>query len=326
MSMKNLHRKVKHYVSELHTIVHSDQTIAQALEELRSREIHDKILYFYVVDDENHLVGVISARDLLLRPQHMSITEVMDKNVITLNEEQNLAEAMALLETQHLLALPVLDKDKKLLGVIDVGHYLEESVDVANTKQRLQIFQMLGFFLDEGKKPSVWKSYRTRMPWIFCNMFGGLACAVISRIYEPVLSNVIILAMFIPLVLSLSESISMQSMTQSLSLLPNSKFLNEHPIKIGFRQWKLFCLLAITCGLVVGGASILWGDGVGPAVTICFAIMISVVLTAFIGAFVPVLLHTRRLDPKFASGPIVLMSADIFTTLIYLSLATWLLL
>lgn len=324
--MKNLDKKIRNYVSTVHSIVYEDQSIEEALKELRQKDIHDKILYFYVVDQEYHLVGVVSARDLLLKPQQLSIGEIMDKNVVTLQADQNLAEAMALLETQHLLALPVLDENNKFLGVIDVGHYLEESVDVANTKQRLQIFQMLGFFLDEGKKTSVWNSYKSRMPWIFCNMLGGIGCAIISRFYQDVLSKVLILAMFIPLVLSLSESISMQSMTQSLNMPSNQRLFNENPFRAVFRQWKLFVMLGVSCGVIVGSTSLLWGDGIGPAITICFGIMFSVVITALIGSMVPVLLHSKRLDPKVASGPVVLMSADILTTLIYLSLAYFLLL
>jgi len=326
MPFSNLHRSAQECAYKVQTTIREDQTIDQALSYLRKKHIEDKILYFYALDEEEKLVGVVSARDLLLNESATLISDIMDTNVISLPSTHTLQEAMAILEMQRLLAIPVLDKDGKFLGVIDVSHYLEKSIDVANTKQRFQIFQMLGFVIDEGKKTSTLKSYSRRMPWIFCNMFGGIACAIISRIYEDVLSHVLILAMFIPLVLSLSESISMQSMTQNLNR-PNPKSLIKGSLlRSVFIQWKLFALLGITCGVVVGALSLLWGDGVGPAITIMISIMISVLLTALIGAAVPIFLHARRLDPKVASGPIVLMCADVFTTIVYLSIASMLLL
>jgi len=76
--------------------------------------------------------------------------------------------------------------------VIDVGIYLEEKIDVASARHRSDIFQMIGMYIEEGKKPSPWQGYRSRMPWIFCNMFGGFACAVISRVFELVLAKVLL--------------------------------------------------------------------------------------------------------------------------------------
>ncbi len=321
MVARNLEKKVGEYVSEVHTLVYDNQTIEEAIEELRKKDIHDKILYFYVVDDERHLVGIISTRDLLLKSKNTSIKTVMNKNVVTLKSDQSLHEAMKLLETMSLLAIPVLDEKDRFLGIIDIGHYVEESIDVANTKQRLQIFQMLGFVLEEGRKVSPWKSYKSRMPWIFCNMFGGIACAIISAFYQVVLSKMIILAMFFPLILSLSESISMQAMTQNLNVPINKRTLANHPVRSVLRQWKLFSMLAVSCGLVVGIISIFWRDGLHASFVISISIIVSVILTAFVGAIVPVILQSKKLDPKVASGPVVLMSADILTTIIYLTIA-----
>lgn len=325
MSLRNLEKTVGEYITKVHTLVYDNQSIEEAIEELRKKEIHDKILYFYVVDEKERLVGVISARDLLLNSKSTSIKTVMNRGVITLRKNQSLHEAMKLLETKNLLAIPVLDEEDRFIGIIDINHYIEEAIDVANAQQRLQTFQMLGFFLEEGKKSSAWHSYKSRMPWIFCNMLGGIGCAIISAIYHVVLSKVIILAMFFPLVLSLSESISMQAMTQNLNVPIHKKLLATHPLKSVFKQWKLFVMLALTCGIIVGVISILWGDGLGPPIVISIAIMISVVLTAFVGAMVPVLLQSKKLDPKVASGPVVLMAADILTTVIYLSMAYFLL-
>lgn len=319
---KDLSRLVKDYVVFPKTTVNVSFTIEEAIDYLRNKHIGDKIIYIYVVDDENHLKGVVPVRALLLSDTSLKIADVMITSVVCLRGSQTLEEAIQFLESHRLLALPVVDDDKKLLGVIDVDLYLEESVDVAQSKRRSDIFQMIGVYIEEEKKFNPIRSYSLRMPWIFCNMIGGFACAIISRVYELVLAKVLLLAMFIPLVLTLSESISMQSMTQSLEMTNNSSKIRSIFCRI-FKRSIVVAMIAITSGVIVGAISLFWGDGVWPGITIAAGIMISVYITAMIGSIVPLALHAWRWDPRVASGPVVLMFADVITTTIYLALATW---
>jgi len=323
MEKKNFNKPLRDFITPVRTTIHVDQTIEEALKFLRDKHIEEEIIYIYVVNDERKLVGVVPTRKLLLSELDTPISSIMDVDLICLNSDQSLQEAMEFLESHRLLALPVIDDKKHLLGVIDVGHYLEEKVDVANARRRIDIFQMIGMVVEEGKRDSLWHGYRSRMPWIFCNMFGGVACAVILRVYEPVLVKVLLLAMFIPLLLTLSESISMQSMTQSMQLLKRKTSHFKYVIQSLIREWQTVVLLGITSGIVVGAVSLFWGDGFTPSFTIGFAIMASVIISASIGSSIPLILHARRWDPRVAAGPVVLMFADVITTLIYLTLGTW---
>ena len=250
----------------------------------------------------------------------------METSLVVLSGEQTLQEAMEFFESHHLLALPVVDENRHLLGVIDVEFYLEEKVDVANARRRSDIFQMIGIYVEEGKKPTPWKGYQSRMPWIFCSMFGGFSCALISRAFELVLAKVLLLAMFIPLLLTLSESISMQSMTESIQLIKRKSCHMRYVLLSLIREWQTVAFLAVSSGLIVGAVSLFWGDGILPSLTIGFGVMISVYLSAMIGSTIPILLHTKKWNPHVAAGPVVLMFADVVTTFIYLALATlWLL-
>lgn len=323
MTEKDLKKPLKDFVVPVRTTIHIDHTIEEALHYLQNKHIDDEIIYIYVVDDERRLVGVVPTRRLLLNEPHTPITKIMSTHLVSLKGDQTLQEAMEFLETHHLLALPVVDEQNHLLGLIDVGLYLEEKVDVATSRRRTDIFQMIGMYIEEGKRMGPWKGYLARMPWIFCNMFGGIACAVISRIYELVLSDVLLLAMFIPLVLTLSESISMQSMAQSMQLIKKRSRKWRYTLHMLMREWQVVALMAITSGCIVGSISLLWGDGIAPGVTIMFGIMISIYVTSIIGSAIPLILHAHRLNPRVAAGPVVLMCADVFTTLIYLTLGTW---
>ncbi|MCB1107296.1 MAG: magnesium transporter [Chlamydiia bacterium] len=322
MTEKDLSRPLRQFIIPVRTTIHVEHTVEEALRYLRDKHITDEIIYIYVVDEERKLIGVVPTRRLLLTPPEVPIREIMGTHLISLRGDQTLQEAMEFLETHHLLALPVVDDHNHLLGVIDVGLYLEEKVDVATARRRSDIFQMIGMYVEEGKRPTPLQGYRSRMPWIFCNMFGGFACAIISRVFELVLAKVLLLAMFIPLVLTLSESISMQSMTQSMQLLKGHRRWS-YTLGSLIREWQVVALLAISSGVIVGLASLLWGDGIGPGLTIMFGIMCSVYITATIGSAIPLILHARKWDPRVAAGPVVLMFADVLTTLIYLSLGTW---
>jgi magnesium transporter len=233
---------------------------------------------------------------------------------------------MELLSTHQLLALPVVDAQQRLKGVIDIQIYLDESFDIASARHSSDVFQILGLTIEMGRKKSPWKSYRIRMPWILCNMAGGIACAAISFYFQAVLAKVLLLAMFIPLILTLSESISMQSMTQSLHLVRQPKISTRRILNKIFLEGKMVILLALTCGISIGFISLLWGGGFGPSIAIALSLFVSISLSASAGASIPLILYARSMDPKVASGPVVLMLADVLTTAIYLSLATWLLL
>ncbi len=326
MSHKDLSRKVKDLVVPVQTIVRPFQTIAEALSSLRRKRIDNKIIYFYVVDEEDCLIGVVPTRTLLLKDPEERISDVMEKNVVCLKEDQNLEQAMQALSSHHLLALPVVDEKHRFCGVIDVQLYLEENIDIARSQRSMDIFQFLGISLEEGLIRHPLKGYAKRMPWIFCNMIGGIGCAIISHFFKVVLSEVIILAMFIPLVLSLSESISMQSMTQSLQLLRKQKQSWRRIFVRVFSEVKIVALMSATSGVIVGVLSLLWDSGVGASCVIAVGLTTSILLSASMGSLIPLFLHARQLDPKVASGPIVLTLADVVTTTIYLSLASlWLL-
>lgn len=323
MAHTDFSKPVKDFAFAVHTVLYADQTIAEAIASLRSRKIDEKVIYFYVVDVEDRLVGVISTRALLLKDPSLRIGDIMAKSVICLREEQTLQDAMELLTEHHLLALPVVDGNRQIRGAIDVQLYLEESIDMADARRGHDVFQILGLTLEEGKKHTLWKSYRIRMPWIFCNMIGGIACAIISFFFQNVLAKVLLLAMFIPLILTLSESISMQSMTQSIHFVSHTRISWRKLFLRVLLEARMVLFLALTSGILIGFVSLFWGGGVIASATIAVALTVSISVSASIGASIPLILFAKKLDPKVASGPVVLMLADVITTAIYLSLATW---
>lgn len=318
---EKLKKTVKEVARKVDSRLFVHQTVDEAIQYIRKTHSLDRgVLYFYAVDERGKLIGTVSTRDLLVSSPETPLSKIVNVKIKTLQSHHTVYEGLMLMQKHHLLALPVIENGI-FLGILDIQTYFDETVELNSTKKRQEIFQTLGLVLEDGPKQSIWMKYRMRMPWILCNMIGGIVCAIISDFYEIVLLKVIVLAMFIPLVLSLSESISMQSMTQSMYQIGKYNAFWKEAIRYIYQEAKLFILISLTSGIIVGGLSFLWGDGWGPGIVIAISIIISILVTAIIGALVPLILHTWKLDPKVASGPIVLMFADIITTSIYLGLA-----
>ncbi|MCH9621391.1 MAG: Magnesium transporter MgtE [Chlamydiia bacterium] len=325
MKRKHLDHQIENYLRNTQNILELDQSIAEAITSIREKDYDQKKPYFYVLDDKSHLIGIVSIKTLLNFSPEAPLKDAIKTNVHITHSEQSMFEALALMQKFHLLSLPVI-KQGAFVGVIEIQEFFEEELEITSKRKRLQIFQMLGILVEEGPTKSIWRKYIHRMPWVFCNMLGGILCAVISDFYEVVLVHVIVLAMFIPLVLSLSESISMQAMTVSIYLMTHKRQKWRKIFRYTFREIGLYVLIALTASLSVGLLSLLWREGIGPSFIICVSIFISIIVTAILGAMIPIILYRWKLDPRVASGPIVLMFADVITTMIYLSLAFWLLL
>lgn len=311
--------------TQVDTTISIDATIEEALALIRNKTVHHSIVYFYVVDHQQHLVGVVSARQLLLSPLHQKVSDVMQSWVAKLKVNQTIKDALELFDRHPLLALPVVDHEGKLLGAVDVQMVTHEKVNWADQHNRAALFQMIGITLEDEKKSTVWHNYSRRMPWLLCNVFSGLVCAMISRFYEHVLAQFLILTFFIPLVLTLSESISMQSMAQSLQLLRRPRFSWHVVVKKLFQDGQVVTLLALTSSFLMILIALSWGGNFGPALAIGGGVLCSILSSALFGTLLPVFFHRMKLDPKVASGPMVLMTTDILTMTLYLSLALYIL-
>ena len=327
-SSNDLDRPVREFLTPIDTTVEADLTVEQALARIRARPLEHEVIYFYVVDGEGKLDGVVPTRRLLLSEPDRPIDQIMQRTVVRLPAEATLAEALEDFAIHRLLALPVVDEQGRLLGVIDVRLYAEEAIDLAQANRADELFQMIGLSVEQARHGTALAGYRLRMPWLLCNIASGIVCAFIALAFEEVLDTVVMLAMFIPLVLTLSESVSMQAMSMALQFLHRQQIpWNAVRKRVGM-EWRTATLLGATGGAIVAAASLFFsaGDVTHPAPIMLLSVALSMFVSAMVGLGIPIGLHAARLDPRVASGPVVLMLADVITTAAYLGLATaWLL-
>ncbi len=326
ISQRDLDSEIRAFTDPYPYIFTITQTVEEVLSALQSKKIEKKVEYLYVTDKENKLVGLLNLPDLLYNSPKTPLIDLIDTDILSVCEEDSLEKGLKLLANNQILVVPVVNKEKQLVGVLEILPHAqdpkEEVTKVHYKNLKEDIFQFIGFSIEQRKQASPWHEYRLRMPWLLCNLVGGLVCAVISEFLQAPLVEVVLLAFFIPLVLGLGESIGIQSMTLSLRFL--------HIRKVHWRQvWRRIVveskssfLLGCTSAIIVCFFYFAWSIDLLPILSIGISVIGAMVAAALFGAIFPILLHALHLDPKVAAGPVVLMMADVITITIYLGLST----
>ena len=300
------------------------QTVGEIIEILRREPPGERIIYFYVVDDAGHLRGVVPTRKLLLSPPERQVVDIMLQRVVALPKNSTVRAACELFAIHRFLALPVVDSERRLLGVVDIELYTDELDELSDAEKRNDLFQAIGVSAGEsGNSPL--RAFGRRFPWLGCNLLGGLICAGLASVFQAELSRVVALALFIPVVLNLAESVSSQSVSLTLHVLRGQKPSWRFIARGLWQELATGLMLGSACGAVVGLAALLWLGKLRIGLVLLGGIGSGVAVSAALGLTLPVALRLMKLDPKVAAGPIALAAADVATLFAYLGFARWLL-
>jgi magnesium transporter len=270
------------------------------------------------------LVGVVPTRRLLLAPSDKVIAEIMIAAVVAIPDGATVLEACEFFTLHRLLAFPVVDAHRRLIGVVDVDLYTEELAETGEEgpSDRDDIFQLIGVRLTRSQQARPLRAFRGRFPWLLCNIAGGTLAAILAGLYQDQLNwQRAVLALFIPVVLALAESVAIQSVTLTLDsmrgTIPTWRDLLQrvrHEVMTGL-------LLGAAAGLLVGAIAALWQGIALLFVIVLGGIAIGVTGGAVCGLAIPYALHLLSRDPQVAAGPIALATADVIVLLAYFNLA-----
>ena len=305
------------------TRLYAGQTVGQALDWLRKHPPGGRILYFYVVDVEGRLVGVVPTRRLVLSPPETPIDDLMVRRVISLPAEATVLDACEFFIQHRLLALPVVDADKVLLGQVDVELYTDEMAVLAAAERparRDDLFALIGVRLAAARQGSAAAAFRTRFPWLLCNIGGGLLAAFLSGLYEDLLQAVVAVSLFIPVVLTLAESVAIQSVSLAVEGLAGPRPTWRAMLPRLWRELAAGGLIGLAAGAVVAAVALAWLRNGRVALSLLGGIAGGVAVAAGVGLAVPTVLHLMKRDPHVAAGPIALVLADLLTLLLYYNL------
>lgn len=299
------------------------QTVAEALAALRATPPGGRIVYFYVVDDDDRLKGVVPTRRLLLSEPTARVEEIMVKRVTAIPHTATVLDACEFFTMHKLLAFPVVDAERRLLGLVDVELYtgeLAESGEDEPDTARDDLFQLIGVHLTAAEQKSVGPAFRRRFPWLLCNVGGGLIAGLLTDIYADV-STLAVVTPFIPVVLAVAESVAIQSVTLALQLLHGATPTWGMVPKASARESLVGLLLGVGCGLIVGAIAYFWMGAAWVGFALSGAMAGGVAVAAAVGLSLPLALKLLKRDPSIASGPIALAAADMAALLVFFNLA-----
>ncbi|HJZ58816.1 MAG TPA: magnesium transporter [Gemmataceae bacterium] len=313
------------------TRLRADQTVADALESVRRNPPSSRVIYFYVVDDDDRLKGVVPTRRLLLSDPAVRVSEIMVRQVIGIPHTATVLDACEFFTLHKLLAFPVVDENRRVVGLVDVDLYTEElreldqeSDDVIRQEAGNDLFQLIGVHLTEAEQRRPALAFRRRFPWLLANVAGGMLAALLADAYKDV-ATLAVVTPFIPVVLALSESVAIQSVSLALQTLHGERVTWGTLMRKVGRELVVGLLLGAACGLIVGLIALTWMGKWEVGLSLFVGIGGGMLAAAGVGLAMPLILKLLKRDPQVASGPIALATADMLTLLLYFNLGRWLL-
>lgn len=277
--------------------------------------------YLYVVDDYGNLVGVISLRQLVVVPPDTPLKQFMTTDVFSVKTDMDQEEVAKLVARYDILAVPVVDENNRLVGIVTV----DDVIDIIRTEATEDILKMAGVGEEYIETKSIFKSTRIRLPWLFASCIGGVVAIVIIGHFEGVLTQVAYLAAFIPVIMGMGGNIGTQSSTIVVRGLATGR-LNVRDIwGVVVKELCIGLILGVVYGLLISAVAQVSYSTLMLAIAVGLALMSSMAIAALVGSFVPMVMARLNIDPAVSTGPFVTTAVDIISVSCYFVLATTLL-
>ena len=305
--------------------LHQDTKAREAIYALQDQEEAEMVFYLYTLDDDGRLTGVISLRDLVTTPGDTMLKDIMSKNIQAVRPETDQEEVARIVSQYNFLAVPVVDSDEKLLGIVTVDNV----VDVIREEATEDFLQLAGAGKDrEILLKSSWENARIRLPWLFASWIGGIVAAFIIGVFDNILEHAIALAAFIPVIIGMGGNVGTQSSTIIVRGLATGRVSFENSITVLFKEMRVGLILGILYGMLLGFFAIFQFIDTSPmlGIVVGLSICVSMILAATIGSLVPLILNRFEIDPAIATGPFVTTAIDIMGVAFYFLIARSLLL
>ena len=309
-----------------------DMTVAEAFSRIR-REGPDKetIYTCYVTDRTRKLEGIITAKDLLLSPPDVEISEIMETSVISINTSENKEDAVLLFDKYDLLALPVVDLENRLIGIITV----DDAIDVMKEEATEDIYKMAAVTPTDKPylKVGVFETFFSRIPWLLILMISATFTSLIIGGFEDTLSNNalygIALTCFMPMIMGTAGNSGGQASVTITRALSLGEVGFADVIKVIFKELRVavlcgICLALVNFGKILLVDNLIFGHDYDLAVifVVSLTLALTVVIAKLIGCVMPLLAEKIGFDPAVMASPLISTVVDALSLIVYFSVAT----
>ncbi len=299
----------------------ADTTCRDAIAAVQEASDQELIYYCYVEDDEGHLVGVTSLRNLLTHPPSTRLTDIMSRDVIAVRTETDQEEVARIAGRYDLLAVPVVDSQRNLVGIVTV----DDVIDVIKEEAAEDMLLMAG--VRESTEETGGSRFLVpakRLPWLLVTLLGGLGIAELIHHFDPLLRQELLLAGFIPIVMGMEGNVGIQAATVTVRGIATGRIDGSVSRAVGQEVFN-GAVLGLFFALAIGGYCLArFGDG-RVALSVALAVLTGMTSAALVGTLVPLTFRRLGVDPAIATGPFVTTAMDVLGLTIYLGAATVLL-
>lgn len=296
-----------------------DSTAQEAIRRLQHATDAEMVFYIYVTDKEDHLVGVLSLRQLLTVPPATPLKNIMTRDVMSVTVGMDQEEVARQVARYNLLAIPVVEKDNALVGIITV----DDVVDVIREEATEDMLKMAGAAEEDAwLKSSSLEAARRRLPWLFTNLVGSLVSGAILWFFRYTIQEVVAIVSFIPVIAAMGGNVGLQSSTLIIRGLATGGIELTDVWKVFFREVRTGLLLGTACGLILTIVGGLWHGQGFLGMVVGLSLIIAFFVSTSMATIMPIVLKRFGIDPAVAAGPFVTTANDITGIAIYLTLAT----
>lgn len=305
-------------------VLNKELSIYQAIDTLRETAPDAETIYYvFVVDQKERLAGVISLRELIVSKPNKLVEEIMNENVISVHVEDDQEEVARVVKKYDLLAVPVVDSDGKLKGIVTV----DDVLDVIEEEATEDILKFAGSSELEGIEEErffkkIFNSVRSRLPWLIITIFGGLLSSNVVKSFQGAIDKDATLALFMTMLAGMGGNVGTQSSTLTVRSIAMGYIEGTEVIKTVAQEMITGLFVGVVCASISAIAATLIGGNPVIGVIVGLAMCANMFTAATIGTIVPITFKKIGVDPAVASAPFITTIVDITGLTIYFTLAT----
>ncbi|MFV2046936.1 MULTISPECIES: magnesium transporter [Metabacillus] len=299
--------------------IHAHQTVHSAMQILKKEAPNAETIYYvFVVNEDEKLAGVISLRDLIISEPDTMISDIMNERVYSVSVAEDQEEVARKMKDYNFLALPVVDFQGHLLGIITV----DDIVDVIEEEASDDYSKLAAVSDVDSTDRGPFSAAKKRLPWLIILLFLGMFTASLIGRFEATLEKVAILAVFIPLIAGMAGNTGTQALAVAVRRISLGDTEDQNLSKMIVREAGTGLITGAICGVVVTVVVFVWQGDLFLGALVGISILATLTVATISGAFIPLIMHKLKVDPAVASGPFITTINDIISILIYFGMAT----
>lgn len=295
-------------------------TVQEAVDKIQAfAHFAENIYYLYVLDDEKKLVGVVSYRDLVLSTgSDMKIKDIMYSRVISVPADMDQEKVAKTIQQYNFIALPVVDEDNHLVGIVTVDDIID--VIVTEADEDIHKLSASAGSIDFRTRPLA--AAMRRLPWLILLLLLGFVSGSVISIFESTLHQIVALAFFMPMIAGMTGNTGTQSLAIVVRGLVSDEIDRKAMIQLILREFGVGLTIGTICGGLVSIFIYIWQGSLMLSLVVGGSLFLTLIIGTLAGTIIPLILYRLKVDPAIASGPLITTLNDIFSLFIYFGLAT----